>query len=167
MLPFLQAEGLVTQPVSPPQKARIEAVVTALGDRLKVFSDILKMGRFFFIDSPVFDADAVKKRLRKDGVRAMLGELDELLAQVEPFELATLEQAVHAYAERTGRKMGDVVNPLRVAVTGQGVGPGLYDCLSILGRETCRARIRQTVDMLQTQQALSEPASSSKHPSTS
>ena len=37
--------------------------------------------------------------------------------------------------------MGDVVNPLRVATTGQGVGPGLYDCLAILGRETCRARI--------------------------
>ena len=54
----------------------------------------------------------------------MLAELDEVLAQVEPYDLATLEKAVHDYAERTGRKMGDVVNPLRVAVTGQGVGPG-------------------------------------------
>ena len=44
--------------------------------------------------------------------------------------------------------MGDVVNPLRVATTGQGVGPGLYDCLFILGRETCRARIAQTLAML-------------------
>ena len=44
-------------------------------------------------------------------------------------------------AERTGRKMGDVVNPLRVAVTGQGVGPGLYDCLVILGRDACQSRI--------------------------
>ena len=49
---------------------------------------------------------------------------------------------------RSGRKIGDVVNPLRVATTGQGVGPGLYDCLFILGRETCRARIAQTLDML-------------------
>ena len=47
-------------------------------------------------------------------------------------------KAVHDFAERTGRKMGDVVNPVRVAVTGQGVGPGLYDCLVILGRERCR-----------------------------
>ena len=71
----------------------------------------------------------------------MLAELDQVLAQAEPFDLATLEKAVHDYAERTGRKMGDVVNPLRVAVTGQGVGPGLYDCLAILGRDACRARI--------------------------
>ena len=124
-------------------------MIAALGDRLKVFSDILKLGRFFFTESLAFDPDAVKKRLRKEGVPAMLAELDQVLAQVEPFDLATLEKAVHEYAERTGRKMGDVVNPLRVAVTGQGVGPGLYDCLVILGRDACRARIRQTLEMLQ------------------
>ena len=120
----------------------------ALGDRLKVFSDILKLGRFFFTDSLAYDPDAVKKRLRKEGVAAMLAELDRDLARVEPFDLATLETAVHAYAERIGRKMGDVVNPVRVAVTGQGVGPGLYDCLAILGRDVCRARIRQTLELL-------------------
>ena len=105
----------------------------ALGDRLKVFSDILKLGRFFFTETLTYDPDAVKKRLRKEGVPAMLAELDQVLAEVEPFDLATLEKAVHDYAEQSGRKMGDVVNPLRVAVTGQGVGPGLYDCLVILG----------------------------------
>jgi nondiscriminating glutamyl-tRNA synthetase len=96
----------------------------------------------------VYDPDAVKKRLRKDGVVTMLEDLDLVLAQVEPFDLASLESAVHAYVDRTGRKMGDVVNPLRVAVTGQAVGPGLYDCLAILGRDLCRTRIRQTVEML-------------------
>ncbi len=90
----------------------------------------------------------MKKRLRKEGVPAMLAELDMVLATTEPYDLATLEKAVHDYAERSGRKMGDVVNPLRVAVTGQGVGPGLYDCLVILGRETCRGRIGQTLEML-------------------
>ncbi len=44
--------------------------------------------------------------------------------------------------------MGDVVNPLRVAVTGQGVGPGLYDCLVILGRDQCRAQIARAIEML-------------------
>jgi glutamyl-tRNA synthetase len=91
----------------------------------------------------------VKKRLRKEGGPAMLADLDRLLAETEPYDLATLEKAVHEYAEGSGRKMGDVVNPLRVAVTGQGVGPGLYDCLVILGRETCRARIARTLEMLQ------------------
>ncbi len=148
VLPYLKGEGLVGDPLSEPVRRRIEAVIAALGDRLKVFSDILKLGRFFFTESLAFDPDAVKKRLRKEGVPILLAELDRELAQVEPFDLAALEKAIHAYAERTGRKMGDVVNPLRVAVTGQGVGPGLYDCLAILGREVCRARINQTLEML-------------------
>jgi glutamyl-tRNA synthetase len=148
VLPYLWGEGLVSEPPSDGDRARIERVIEALGDRLKVFSDILKLGRFFFTDAVTYDPDAVKKRLRKEGVPAMLGELDRLLAETEPYDLATLEKAVHEYAERSGRKTGDVVNPLRVAVTGQGVGPGLYDCLVILGRETCRARIAAAVKML-------------------
>ena len=148
-IPFLVREGLIPDPPSAEDRARIERVIEALGDRLKVFSDILKLGRFFFTKELTHDPDAVKKRLRKEGVPSMLSDLDQVLAAAEPFDLATLEKAVHDYGERTGRKMGDVVNPLRVAVTGQGVGPGLYDCLVILGRETCRARIRQALEMLQ------------------
>jgi glutamyl-tRNA synthetase len=148
VLPFLQYAGLVASPASDADRARVEAVILALGDRLKVFSDILKLGRFFFEPKLSHDPDAVKKRLRKEGVPAMLAELRTVLAEVQPYDLTTLEHAVHDYAERTGRKMGDVVNPLRVATTGQGVGPGLYDCLFILGRETCLERIEATLAML-------------------
>jgi glutamyl-tRNA synthetase len=148
VLPFLLQEGLVKQPLGAGERARIESVILALGDRLKVFADILKLGRFFFSSQLTYEPEAVKKRLRKDGVPVMLRELDSLLADVEPYDAATLEKAIHDYGERSGRKMGDVVNPLRVAVTGQGVGPGLYDCLIILGRDVCRDRIAQTLEML-------------------
>jgi glutamyl-tRNA synthetase len=148
VLPFLRNEGLSAESPSPTDRKRIEAVIVALGDRLKVFSDIVKLGRFFFTEALLFEPEAVKKRLRKPGVDTMLVELDLVLAELEPYDTATLEKAVHAYAEQTGRKTGDVVNPLRVAVTGQGVGPGLYDCLLILGRDTCRCRIQQTLEML-------------------
>lgn len=148
-IPFLQAEKLVGDPISDDDRALLESVIIALGDRLKVFSDVVKLGRFFFEDAVTFDPDAVKKRLRKPGVPEMLRELDALLVETEPYDLPTLEQAVHAYAEKSGRKMGDVVNPLRVATTGQGVGPGLYDCLFLVGRDRCRARIAQALKMLE------------------
>jgi glutamyl/glutaminyl-tRNA synthetase len=95
-----------------------------------------------------YEPEAVKKRLRKEGVAGMLAECAGVLKDVETYDVSTLETTVHDYAERTGRKMGDVVNPLRVAVTGQGVGPGLYDCLAILGRDACLGRISQTLTML-------------------
>jgi len=148
-LPFLAKEGLVTEPISDEMRSRIAAVITALGDRLKVFSDIIKLGKYFFTDTVDYDPDAVKKRLKKEGVPALLREVDTLLGSVEPYDLPTLEKAIHDFAEQGGRKMGDVVNALRVAVTGQGVGPGLYDCLVILGRETCHARIASALAMLE------------------
>ncbi len=147
-IPFLVRDGLIAEPVSPEMRHRIEAVILALGDRLKLFSDIVRLGRYFFTDAITPDPDAVKKRLRKPGVPAMLAELSDLLATVEPYDLPTLEKAVHDYAESHAIKMGDVVNPLRVAVTGQGVGPGLYDCLFLIGRDACRARIARTIEML-------------------
>jgi len=147
-LPFLQREGLVPEPVPAATLARVGAVVLALGDRLKVFSDVVSLGRYFFTDGVTYDPDAVKKRLRKEGVPDLLRGLDGVLAAAEPFDLPTLEAAVHAYAEAHGLGMGLVVNALRVATTGQGVGPGLYDCLVILGRETCRARVAAALGVL-------------------
>ena len=142
--PFLTSEGLVATPLDDETRTRVVAVIEALGDRLKVYSDILKLGRYFFTETLTTDPDAAKKRLRKEGVAEMLGEVHALLAAVEPFDTGTLESSLHAFAERTGRKMGDVVNPVRVATTGQGVGPGLYDCLVILGRDSCLRRIDET-----------------------
>ena len=148
VLPFLKKEGLIADPVDETARARIEAVIAALGDRLKVFSDIVSLGRYFFTETLTFDADAVKKRLRKEGVPAILKEMGERLGTVEPYDVSSLEKAVHEYAEARGLGLGLVVNALRVATTGQGVGPGLYDCLAILGRESCRARIATALEML-------------------
>ena len=140
---------MVPAEITPEFKQRIVWVIEALGDRLKVYSDIITLGRYFFADELTWDPAAVKKRLRKDGVPALLAELDQVLAEQEPYTVADLEVAVHKYAETHGHPMGTVVNALRVATTGQGVGPGLYDCLAILGRDVCRRRIAQTLTMLQ------------------
>ncbi len=59
---------MVDEPVTAGNRERIEAVIVALGDRLKVFSDILKLGRYFFASELTYEPDAVKKRLRKEGV---------------------------------------------------------------------------------------------------
>lgn len=152
-IPFLVREGLIHSHPTPEERSRIEAVVVAFGERLKLFSEIVRLGKYFFTDELTYDPDAVKKRLRKDFVPGMLTQIDELLATVEPYDLATLEKAFHDFGETSGLKMGDVVNPVRVAVTGQGVGPGLYDCLVILGRDVCRKRIAQTLAMIGEAQA--------------
>ena len=83
----------------------------------------------------------MKQRLAKPGVRDLLGAFAAELKGVEPFEPAPLEEALKRVVEAAGMKVGDLVHAVRVAVTGKTVGPGLYDCLAILGREQSLARI--------------------------
>ncbi len=149
VIPFLDRAGLATEPVTGELRDRIGWSWSALGDRLKVLSDIIGLGRYFFTDDLELDPDAVKKRLKKDGVPRILADVDEVLADRSRTTWPTLEAAVHGYAETHGHAMGLVVNAVRVATTGQGVGPGLYDCLVILGRDRCRARIASTLAMLE------------------
>ncbi len=150
-LPDFRSEGVLPflkTPSTEPPPPQLAAVIEALGDRLKTFCDIIKLGSYFFTEDVHFDPDAVKKRLRKEGVVEILTSLRKIFVEVEPFDVPTLEAAVHTYAEQTSSHMGLVVNALRVATTGQAVGPGLYDCLAILGRDRSLKRIDQALVML-------------------
>ena len=141
MLPYLHKAGLVTEPPTAEHMKIVSQVIIASGDRLKVAGDILAYADFFLTDELMMDAIAVEKRLAQPGVRQHLEALAAQLATVEPFEPGPLEAALKATAEAAGAKPGDLVHPIRVAVTGRSVGPGLYDCLAILGREKSLARI--------------------------
>ena len=75
----------------------------------------------------------------------MLTGLREPLAAAEAFDPPALEKLVYAYAEARGVKIGQVVHPLRIALTGKTVGFGLFDSLSILGKERSLARIERAL----------------------
>ena len=145
MLPYLQKAGLVADPPTTEQTQIARRVIEASGDRLKVAGDILAYADFFLVDEPEMDPEAVTKRLATPAARAHLEAFAARLATVEPFEPAALEAALKATAEAAGAKAGDLVHPVRVAITGRSVGPGLYDCLAILGREKSRARITRAL----------------------
>ncbi len=145
MLPFLARAGLVADPATPGERETVRKVIEASGDRLKVAGDILAYADFFLVDEPAIDPAAVKQRLAKPGVRALLEAFSGALAAVEPFEPPMIEAALKQVVEAAGLKVGDLVHAVRVAVTGKTVGPGLYDCLAILGRERSLDRIRRAL----------------------
>ncbi|HEV3417783.1 MAG TPA: glutamate--tRNA ligase [Pirellulales bacterium] len=146
MLPYLQRAGLVSSPPPCDVGPKLTRIIAAAGDRIKVAGDILLYADFFFSDHFSYDPQAVEKNLRKSGALELLAKLKERLAAVEPFEIELLEKALQQFIADEGIKIGDVIHALRVAVTGKAVGPGLYDCLAILDRETSLARIQRTLD---------------------
>lgn len=140
----LQAAGLLSKPVDCHVGPKMERIIAAAGDRLKVFGDILNYADFFF-RKPVYQEADFNKRVRQGEAPGILRKFREMLAATEPFDAAKLEAAMHAFLEVEGLKIGQVIHAVRVAVTGKGVGPGLYDCLEILGKAECLARIDEAL----------------------
>jgi glutamyl-tRNA synthetase len=145
MLPFLVRAGLLADPPPEPAVETVRRVVEASGDRLKVAGDILAYADFFLVEDPPLDEAAVKQRLAKPGVRSLLEAIAAALRDVDPFAPTVLEETLKRVVEAAGMKTGDLVHAVRVAVTGKTVGPGLYDCLSILGRDRSLARIERVL----------------------
>ncbi|MCI0358089.1 MAG: glutamate--tRNA ligase, partial [Planctomycetaceae bacterium] len=135
--------GLVAEPTPCDLGEKLTRIVEASGDRLKTAGDILAYADFFFVpdDTIAYDEKDFAKRVAPPPSKALLTRFKGVLTTVEPFESAALEEALKNFLEIEGIKIGDIVHTLRVAVTGKSVGPGVYDCLAILGREACLARI--------------------------
>jgi glutamyl-tRNA synthetase len=76
-----------------------------------------------------------------DGSAPLLGEAREALAGVEPFDAERIEEALRALAGRLGLKPRQAFQPIRVAVTGSTVSPGLFESIELLGREETLARL--------------------------
>jgi glutamyl-tRNA synthetase len=149
VIPILQRAGLIPphpQPLS--QEARgegidrdkITKVVTACGDRLKIYADVLNYAAFFFHE-PKYDPKAVKQRLHKEGIAEALREFAEVLKTTEPFDVPTLEAKLQAFSEAKQIKAGDLNHALRVATTGVMIGPGVFECLMIFGKDETLRRI--------------------------
>jgi glutamyl-tRNA synthetase len=140
-LPFLQRAKYVCDPASPADVEKLETILRAAGDRVKLFSDILQYGGPIFRKDPEFSPKAVEKRLKKPGAADLLRAFVPVLEACEPFDAATTEKAMNDFCTARGIKLGDMVHPVRVATTGVEVGFGLFDTLAILGKTEVLRRI--------------------------
>lgn len=145
---YLQRKQEVAGTVTPIDREFLGRVVVMLGERLRVFSDILDYPELFLPpDSPlVYDEKAFQQRLvTATEAPGLLTRVRELLATAEPFDAPTLDKLVHDFVTAEGIKIGQIVHALRIAVTGKAVGAGLFETLALLGRDTCVSRITATL----------------------
>src|SRR6185369_11721879 len=105
-------------------RAKLARIVEALGDRLKVFGDILLQAPFFFGDDvPSVDEKAFAKRVLAPGAAERLSDYRAWLAarDAAAFDAAALEQGTHDHLAARAIALGDIVHAVRVAVTGVAV----------------------------------------------
>jgi glutamyl-tRNA synthetase len=104
-------------------------------EKIVKLSDFPEFAGFFFGDVEPDSADL-------DGGAPMLAAADEALASLEPFEAAQIETALRTAADVLGLKPRQAFQPIRVAVTGSKVSPGLFESIELLGREKTLSRLR-------------------------
>ncbi len=152
-LEILQETGLVEGERSPDVRAYVARVVAVLGDRLKVGRDILVYGDFFFTDQVRYDPQAVRQHLQGPAVVRSLSVLRDRVAGVEALDRATAESLVRGVAAELGLHSREVIHPVRVALTGKTVGPGLFELMEVLGRDRVVARLDRAVAWLRAPEA--------------
>jgi glutamyl-tRNA synthetase len=147
VLPRLQQEGLLPESIDTPVRERVKKIAVSLQSRIRTLGEFVPSSRYFFEDDIEYDPAAVDKILVRDYVPGMFAMLVEKLMQVEPFTEANIEQVFLEVQENVGRKLGDVIQPVRVAVTGTRVSPGMYEVLAALGRPRTLERLKVGAEM--------------------
>ena len=114
-------------------EARVRAAAPLVQEKIGRFEEFPGMTGFLFgfVDPDVTLLDP-----------AILAAVAKALDPVEPWAAAEIEGALKALCEELGRKPKDVFLPIRVAVTGSRISPGLYESLELVGKDTSLARIR-------------------------
>jgi len=123
-------------------------VLDVLAERIKLFTDIADAGYFFTEDFP-FDEKSVQKRLKKEGALEALAAVRAAYAGLADFTASGAEAALRDLCTTRNCGMGDLVHPVRVAVSGTAVGPSLFHLLEVLGKERTLARMDRALEKFQ------------------
>lgn len=154
VIALLEARPSIPDRIEPDHVKRVAAL---LQERVYTVSEVLDQGSYFFTRGAVEPApDALAKYCSTPDALARLRDVRAALAEAPPaFTTADVESAIRGVAQRTGRKAAEFIHPLRVALTGQAVSPGIFEVSSILGRDVVLARIESLLERLTSQHTVS------------
>jgi glutamyl-tRNA synthetase len=114
--------------------------------RFFTLKDFSAQGRAYFSDDFDFDEAAINKNLRKDPkLRELLPALAGALEQTDPFTAESAEAALRKFADERGVKAGLLINGSRTMLTGQAVGPSMFEVFEVLGQKRSVERLRSGV----------------------
>jgi glutamyl-tRNA synthetase len=125
--------------------------------RFFTLKDFSGQGRAYFSDDFDFEEAAVNKNLRKDmRLKDLLPALADRLEATEPFTAETAESTLRKFAEDNDVKAGLLINGSRTMLTGQAVGPSMFEVFEILGQKRSVERLRSGVPWFDAANALGD-----------
>ncbi|HEX5830387.1 MAG TPA: glutamate--tRNA ligase [Gemmatimonadaceae bacterium] len=150
--PAIVAAELATTAELAERRAWYVRLLDLLRVRARTVGDIVRQAEPYFREEIAYDPDAVSKQWKDPRATAsLLGEARERLSALPRWVPDDLEPALRELAEARGISAGKLFQPLRVALTGLTVSPGIFDVLVVLGRERSLARLDAAVRLLRTE----------------
>ncbi|MFO1464493.1 MAG: glutamate--tRNA ligase [bacterium] len=138
--PFLGARGLkINDP------AYAERALASCQEKVKTLVELAELADFYFREEVEISEEARKKGLGEEGL-ALLKELRPELEKLSNYDHDSVAACLNSFAESRGLKLGKVAQPLRSALTGSTVSPGIFDVLGILGKEKTLARLQKVLE---------------------
>ncbi len=126
---------------------QLRAACAIAQDKAQTLEEVWPLIGFLFEEEPETDEKSWRK-VMKDGALALLSEALESLRAAEPFEPAELESSLGRILAEHDVKPGKLYQPIRVAITGTSVSPGIFESLAVLGRDRSIERIERAVERL-------------------
>ena len=130
--PFLLAAGIT------PDETLLLKVVKLEKERLKKLTDITD-AKYFFTEVTEYDPAGMEKHFKDPLKIELFKKFREEIAGID-FKTVELEAFTRSFAEKNGKKLGELVHPVRLALTGKLISPGLFEVMEVLGKDTCLKR---------------------------
>jgi glutamyl-tRNA synthetase len=144
VLPHLANGAELAAKLTPELRARLLTALPGLKERAKNLVELIESARWLFADRPLALDDKARALLTPDA-RILLGAVAAALDGVSPWTAEATEQAIRAFAEQKGVKLGNVAQPLRAALTGRTTSPPIFDVLTVLGKDDSLARLQDLI----------------------
>ncbi len=117
--------------------------------RIKTLKEFFEYSYFCFTDEIIYEEKAIKKFWKDKKVAIdRLNVLYEVLKDLNDFNEESIENTIRGKSEEEGIKAAEFIHPLRVALTGFSVSPGIFELVELLGKEKVLVRIRKAIDFL-------------------
>ena len=161
LLPMLKAElrenKLWREEYDEEDRPWLLKTVDLIRQRYFTLKDFSGQGRAYFSDDFDFDEAAINKNLRKaPELRELLPRLANKFEGVDPFNVETAEAVLREFAEEVGVKPGLLINASRTMLTGQAVGPSMFEVFDLIGRDRSIARLRSGVPWFEAMEQLGD-----------
>lgn len=150
-LPYFEAKQLFSSPLKGSEYDYFKMVMDLARERAKTLADLAVSAIYFYSDSFSYEVKGIEKHFRKEGVAELLRKAAAALDSLEVFTKDSVDACYHELSEKLEISLGKLIHPTRLAVTGQIVGPGFFELMELLGRETVVRRMKQAADYVESE----------------